>query len=262
MIGKKIKQFRENAGMSQEALAEQMGVSRQAVSKWENDLSVPDMQNLLKLSQLFGVSMEIWTEEAEGEPPLKKDKNGERRIILLCLIIAGCCAVPILIVLWFLLVNTAGTQYHETGISTVEEIQTEEDYFVYDDAATEEAQKAEAEDALYFATEQTDYLNSPESVALQETVWNFARAYFSCDKQEAEKYTVIKKENLDVWETDVWDDLAVLNLKWNPDDLAEREVIPLQYEFRMNGEDSNTYLGLNALLIQGEWKITDVYLEK
>ncbi|MDO4332203.1 MAG: helix-turn-helix transcriptional regulator [Eubacteriales bacterium] len=54
MVGKKIRKLREEAGLSQEALAEKMEVTRQAVSKWENDLSVPDMENLLKLSAFLG----------------------------------------------------------------------------------------------------------------------------------------------------------------------------------------------------------------
>ncbi len=57
-LGTKIKELRKLNGMSQEYLAEQMDVSRQAISKWENDTAQPSSQNLYKLAQLFGVSAE------------------------------------------------------------------------------------------------------------------------------------------------------------------------------------------------------------
>jgi transcriptional regulator with XRE-family HTH domain len=56
--------------MSQDALAEAMGVSRQAISKWETNASVPELDKLVKLSRLFGVSLdELVTGEA---PPLQE----------------------------------------------------------------------------------------------------------------------------------------------------------------------------------------------
>ena len=55
-LGERIRALRQGRGMSQEALAEALGVSRQAVSKWEKSLSYPDTENLLSLAELFGVS--------------------------------------------------------------------------------------------------------------------------------------------------------------------------------------------------------------
>ncbi len=45
-LGEKIKELRKARGLSQEELAEQINVSRQAVSKWELDLSLPDIDNI------------------------------------------------------------------------------------------------------------------------------------------------------------------------------------------------------------------------
>ena len=56
-LGKRISQLRADRKISQEYLAERLNVSRQAVSKWENDLSSPGTQNLIQLSELFGVSL-------------------------------------------------------------------------------------------------------------------------------------------------------------------------------------------------------------
>ena len=66
-IGQRIAQKRDRLGMSQEALAERLGVSRQAVSKWESGASVPDTENVVALSRLFGVSVG-WLLGVE-EPP-------------------------------------------------------------------------------------------------------------------------------------------------------------------------------------------------
>ena len=55
-IGERIQLLRKAAGLSQEQLAEIVGVSRQAVSKWETDQSSPDIENILALSRAFSVS--------------------------------------------------------------------------------------------------------------------------------------------------------------------------------------------------------------
>ena len=57
-FAQKLKELRNRAGMSQEKLAERVGVSRQAITKWETDKGAPEMENLLALSDLFGVSVD------------------------------------------------------------------------------------------------------------------------------------------------------------------------------------------------------------
>ena len=56
--GQRIQQCRKKKKLSQEYVATVLGVSRQAVSKWENDLSVPDTVNYINLAKIFGVSVE------------------------------------------------------------------------------------------------------------------------------------------------------------------------------------------------------------
>ena len=56
--GERIYQCRKKKKLSQEYVATVLGVSRQAVSKWENDLSVPDTMNYINLAKIFGVSVE------------------------------------------------------------------------------------------------------------------------------------------------------------------------------------------------------------
>lgn len=58
-IGKQIKKFRVENGLSQEGLAEKIYVSRQTISNWENDKNYPDVKSLLLLSSIFNVSLDI-----------------------------------------------------------------------------------------------------------------------------------------------------------------------------------------------------------
>ena len=54
----KLKSIRKQAGMSQEQLAEKLGVSRQAVTKWETDAGIPDINNIQSLAKLFQISID------------------------------------------------------------------------------------------------------------------------------------------------------------------------------------------------------------
>ena len=58
-IGKKIKELRRQNDMTQEKLADLLGVSYQAVSKWETDVSSPDLSLIAPLTRLFHVSADV-----------------------------------------------------------------------------------------------------------------------------------------------------------------------------------------------------------
>ncbi len=72
-LGEKIKEQRTAHGLSQETLAEAMGVSRQAVTKWEADQSAPSSEKLILLAKLFHISLD----ELIGNDvaPVKPDKK-------------------------------------------------------------------------------------------------------------------------------------------------------------------------------------------
>lgn len=57
-LGEKIQKLRKSCGLSQLQLAEQLDVSRQSVSKWELNESVPDINKIVRLSELFSVSVD------------------------------------------------------------------------------------------------------------------------------------------------------------------------------------------------------------
>ncbi|HZK41626.1 MAG TPA: helix-turn-helix transcriptional regulator [Clostridia bacterium] len=68
VIGNNIAKWRKEKGMTQDQLAEQLSVSAQAVSKWENGISLPDITLVPKLAQIFQVSIDqLFSREAEPE---------------------------------------------------------------------------------------------------------------------------------------------------------------------------------------------------
>lgn len=81
-LGNKISQCRKDNNLTQEALAEKLNVSPQAVSKWENDQSVPDINILVALSDLFAVSLDWLLKQTDEEykplqeQPAKPKKPG------------------------------------------------------------------------------------------------------------------------------------------------------------------------------------------
>ncbi len=100
MLSEKIYTLRRKQGLSQEQLAEKIGVSRQAISKWEGGLSVPELDRLKALSECFQVTIDELTEnrtvsasdgamtEKENPAPIKTEES--RAGICLCLTGAVC----------------------------------------------------------------------------------------------------------------------------------------------------------------------------
>ena len=65
-FSEKCRRLRAERGWTQEELAQACFVSRSAVSKWETDASVPELEKLLKLSELFGVTLDALVAPNEG----------------------------------------------------------------------------------------------------------------------------------------------------------------------------------------------------
>lgn len=74
-LGKKIQEIRVKANDSQEALAAKLNISRQAISKWENNQSIPDITMLKSMSNLYGVQVSYFTndenEQAHSPHPMR-----------------------------------------------------------------------------------------------------------------------------------------------------------------------------------------------
>lgn len=68
-LGNRIQTLRRQQGLSQEALAQQLGVSRQAIGKWETGATLPSIDNLLELSAILGTTVDYLLTGRESEPP-------------------------------------------------------------------------------------------------------------------------------------------------------------------------------------------------
>ena len=79
-IGKRICALRKAKGMKQEELAQKLGISGQAVSKWENDQTLPDISMLPRLVEIFGVTTDyLLTGQQEEAPPVRLVPEEERK---------------------------------------------------------------------------------------------------------------------------------------------------------------------------------------
>ena len=116
-MGQIIKRLRKERNFTQEELAEQLGVTCQAVSKWENDSGLPDISQVVPLSVVFGVSTDVLfgrynaNDEAtiddiikEAKVPLKTDNNNYSEVDCYNVltdafgIVAIAAAVPVVLV--------------------------------------------------------------------------------------------------------------------------------------------------------------------
>ena len=73
-MGQRIAQRRKELGLSQEALGERLGVSRQAIYKWESDAALPEIEKLVNLSRVFSVSIDWLLGEGEESRELTPDQ--------------------------------------------------------------------------------------------------------------------------------------------------------------------------------------------
>ncbi len=87
-IGERIRIERKKLGLSQEELGEKLNVSRQAVSKWEQELSIPDLDRLVGLSKVFDLSTDqllgLDPREEAGEKIYIREETGLDRLLDFC----------------------------------------------------------------------------------------------------------------------------------------------------------------------------------
>lgn len=81
-FGTKLQNLRKSNNMSQEALAEILNVSRQAVSKWETDQSLPDTANIIAISEIFSQSIDYLLLDKEPDLSIKKSSKDKTNFIL------------------------------------------------------------------------------------------------------------------------------------------------------------------------------------
>lgn len=79
ILADKIITLRKKAGWSQEELASQLGVTRQSVSKWEGAQSVPDLDKVVQMSRLFGVSTDYLLKDDSKRRSSSNPRRTKRR---------------------------------------------------------------------------------------------------------------------------------------------------------------------------------------
>lgn len=78
MLSEKLYKLRKKSGLSQEQLAEQLNVSRQAISKWESGAAVPESEKLIIISEYFKVSVDYLLKDVDEE----EQKGQENKVTL------------------------------------------------------------------------------------------------------------------------------------------------------------------------------------
>ncbi|BCZ46212.1 hypothetical protein psyc5s11_22790 [Clostridium gelidum] len=104
-ISERLQKLRKQGSYSQEQLAEKLGVTRQAISKWESDQGNPDINNIVKLSEVYNVSTDYLLKGVEPiiEPiEIDSKQNSDncilRRMVTILLFIAGISIVAVLFI--------------------------------------------------------------------------------------------------------------------------------------------------------------------
>lgn len=101
MLSEKLYKLRKNSGLSQEQLAEQLNVSRQAISKWESGTAVPESEKLITISNFFGVSVDYLLKDEDDKAKAIDSNDEEKTKMMAGLII--CIAGVVSMVIWGLL---------------------------------------------------------------------------------------------------------------------------------------------------------------
>ena len=115
-LGEKLYELRKKHGLSQEQLAEALNVSRQSISKWEGNVTYPESDKLIALSDYFGVSLDYLMKADcvfdEGTP---KNEQTRKQTMLLTI-----CIASVIGFIWFGLVSLFLPDSHEQiGASSI-----------------------------------------------------------------------------------------------------------------------------------------------
>lgn len=89
LFSEKLQIIRKSRGMTQEVLAEMLQVSRQAVTKWENGQSYPDIMNLIQISRIFHVTVDFLVKDDECSKTIKNVQETDTDKIVAFLVEAG-----------------------------------------------------------------------------------------------------------------------------------------------------------------------------
>lgn len=100
-LGEKIRGLRKKQGLSQEDVSRKINVSRKAISKWEQDLVVPDTVNLMKLCDCFGITLAELTGDVEKTNKEICDKTKKIHKSAVASIVIGCILTVLSVVITY-----------------------------------------------------------------------------------------------------------------------------------------------------------------
>ena len=96
-LSEKLYSLRKKSGLSQEQLAEQLNVSRQAISKWESDVSVPESEKLIVISTYFNVSVDyLIKDDVETADSIQPTSSANKADIIVKYVGLGLCILGFL----------------------------------------------------------------------------------------------------------------------------------------------------------------------
>ena len=136
-LGKQIYELRKKANLSQEQLAEKVGVSRQTISKWELGETAPDIKQAQILSQIFNISLDELTGNDTKEVIYEKVSNTEKLAGLIIkvikiwgIIILACVVIAVVCIILFGNVREEGFAENNVEKATFTEVVGEETYII------------------------------------------------------------------------------------------------------------------------------------
>ncbi|MCI9216508.1 helix-turn-helix transcriptional regulator [Lachnospiraceae bacterium 42-17] len=116
-IGKKLKNARMSSGLTQECVAEELEVSRQTISNWENEKSYPDIVSVIKLSDLYSVSLdELLKGDIKMMEHLEESTNVVKSNRKLIGAILANIALAVLLVMMNVLIPNPESSYFLAGV--------------------------------------------------------------------------------------------------------------------------------------------------
>lgn len=125
MLGEQLKKARENNKLSQNEVAEKLNISRQSISKWENNRTSPDLDNLIRLSKLYNISLdELLNEQLDSEYKNSSNISGKIKLyqsenqewlflLILCVVSSFVSPIGLIIVPFILFRNKKNCNYHK-----------------------------------------------------------------------------------------------------------------------------------------------------
>lgn len=129
VLSEKLYELRKKGGLSQEQLAEQLGVSRQAISKWESGKAIPESDTLISISKYFNVTLDYLMKEdgsavsesvanTESDQP-RTNTRREKRILGIVTCIAGI----VCLIVWGLVsifMSSTSSQISDSSMITID----------------------------------------------------------------------------------------------------------------------------------------------